>query len=125
MQTIEVNVIDLYLLENRSITAKVNGYPIDNQNGYKIIAGEENATQFKIASIPEKYEYYTLTVEMVNSRGYGIEETEIKDKMFTLPVGMAVAGYGEIQIRAKRTIDDEEINVPFYLIKVKVHISTQ
>ena len=121
MQTIEVNVIDLYLLENRSITAKVNGYPIDNQNGYKIIAGEENATQFKIASIPEKYEYYTLTVEMVNSRGYGIEETEIKDKMFTLPVGMAVAGYGEIQIRAKRTIDDEEINVPFYLIKVKVH----
>lgn len=121
MQTIEVNVIDLYLLENRSITAKVNGHPIDNQNGYKIIAGEENATQFKIASIPEKYEHYTLTVEMVNSRGYGIAETEIKDKMFTLPVGMAVAGYGQIQIRAKRTIDDEEINVPFYLIKVKVH----
>lgn len=118
--TVEVNVIDLYLLESRSIVAKVNGYPIDNQNGYKIIAGEENATQFKIASVPEKYEYYTLTVEMVNSRGYGIEETEIKDKTFSLPVGMAVAGYGQILIRAKKTVDGTEIVVPFNLIRVKV-----
>lgn len=66
MSTNTPNTIDLYLMENRSIMAKVNGYPIGNQNGYLIIAGEENATQFKIASIPDIYSGYTLSVEMVN-----------------------------------------------------------
>ena len=38
MSTNTPNTIDLYLMENRSIMAKVNGYPIGNQNGYLIIA---------------------------------------------------------------------------------------
>lgn len=120
MSTNTPNTIDLYLMENRSIMAKVNGYPIGNQNGYLIIAGEENATQFKIASIPDIYSGYTLSVEMVNSRGAGIEEKEIEDNTFVLPEGMAVAGYGQIQIYAKKTVSGREINVPFNLIRVKV-----
>lgn len=120
MSTNTPNTIDLYLMENRSIMAKVNGYPIGNQNGYLIIAGEENATQFKIASIPDIYSGYTLSVEMVNSRGAGIEEKEIEDNTFVLPEGMAVAGYGQIQIYAKKTVSSREIKVPFNLIRVKV-----
>lgn len=120
MSTNTPNTIDLYLMENRSIMAKVNGYPIGNQNGYLIIAGEENATQFKIASIPDIYSGYTLSVEMVNSRGAGIEEKEIEDNTFVLPEGMAVAGYGQIQIYAKKTVSGREIKVPFNLIRVKV-----
>lgn len=120
MSTNTPNTIDLYLMENRSIMAKVNGYPIGNQNGYLIIAGEENATQFKIASIPDIYSGYMLSVEMVNSRGAGIEEKEIEDNTFVLPEGMAVAGYGQIQIYAKKTVSGREIKVPFNLIRVKV-----
>ena len=120
MSTNTPNTIDLYLMENRSIMAKVNGYPIGNQNGYLIIAGEENATQFKIASIPDIYSGYTLSVEMVNSRGAGIEEKEIEDNTFVLPEVMAVAGYGQIQIYAKKTVSGREIKVPFNLIRVKV-----
>lgn len=120
MSTNTPNTIDLYLMENRSIMAKVNGYPIGNQNGYLIIAGEENATQFKIASIPDIYSGYTLSVEMVNSRGAGIEEKEIEDNTFVLPEGMAVAGYGQIQIYAKKAVSSREIKVPFNLIRVKV-----
>lgn len=120
MSTNTPNTIDLYLMENRSIMAKVNGYPIGNQNGYLIIAGEENATQFKITSIPDIYSGYTLSVEMVNSRGAGIEEKEIEDNTFVLPEGMAVAGYGQIQIYAKKAVSSREIKVPFNLIRVKV-----
>ena len=57
---------------------------------------------------------------MVNSRGAGIEEKEIEDNTFVLPEGMAVAGYGQIQIYAKKTVSGREIKVPFNLIRVKV-----
>lgn len=116
-----VNEIELYLLESRGIVAKMNGSELGAQNGYRIIAGEENATQFRIASVPAKYEDYTWTVEMLNSQGYGIRETEIVNKTFNLPNGMAVAGYGEILITAKKTEEGEETVVPFNPIRVKVN----
>lgn len=118
------NIIELNLLENKSIVATMQGYTLGNENSYKIIAGEENATQFIIRSIPTQYENARITVEMVNSKGYGIEETDIgtveingqEYKGFNLPLGMAVAGYGYILIRAYL----ESENVPFQPLKVKV-----
>ena len=118
------NIIELNLLENKTIVATMQGIPLANENSYKIVAGEENATSFIIKSIPAKYENATLTVEMVNSQGYGIEETNIGTieidfvsyKGFTLPVGMAVAGYGYISIKAY--MGNEK--VVFQPLKVKV-----
>lgn len=108
--------INLSLLENRNIIAQIDGIPLAQENSYKIIAGETNATKFKIVSKPEPYADYTYTVEMVNARGFGISETDIIDSSFVLPIGMAVAGYGYILIKAKK---GEEI-IPFTVLKVKI-----
>lgn len=118
------NIIELNLLENRSIVAKMQGIPLANENSYKIIAGEENATIFSIKSMPVQYENARLTVEMVNAKGCGVEETDIGQIEvdfdtyigFSLPVGMAVAGYGYILIRAY--LGNE--TVPFQPLKIKV-----
>jgi hypothetical protein len=71
------NTINLRLLDNKNIIAELNGIPLAQENSYKIIAGEENATIFKIASKPLQYKDARYTIEMVNSQGYGIEETDI------------------------------------------------
>lgn len=110
------NIINLRLLENKNIIAELNGIPLAQENSYKIIAGEENATQFKIASKPSQYIEARYTVEMVNAQGFGVEETDIIQDTFALPKGMAVAGYGFVQIKAYQ---GEEI-VPFMTLKVKV-----
>ena len=110
------NTINLRLLDNKNIIAELNGIPLAQENSYKIIAGEENATIFKIASKPEQYKNASYTVEMVNSQGFGIDEAGIIDDTFTLPVGMAVAGYGWVQIRAYQG----EEKVPFMTLKIKV-----
>lgn len=118
------NIIELNLLENKSIVATMQGYPLGNENSYKIIAGEENATKFIIKSIPNQYANARLTVEMVNSQGLGIAERELSEievdlvsyKGFVLPKGMAVAGYGYILIRA---YIEEEVAV-FQPLKLKV-----
>lgn len=110
------NIIQLNLLKNKSIIAQTQGIPLANENSYKIIAGEENATKFTITSKPTQYASARYTVEMVNSRGYGIDETDIIDDEFILPKGMAIAGYGYISIKAY--IEDEI--VVFQPLKVKV-----
>ena len=118
------NIIELNLLENKSIVATMQGYPLANENSYKIIAGEENATKFIIKSIPNQYANARLTVEMVNSQGLGIAERELSEievdlvsyKGFILPVGMAVAGYGYVSIKAY--IGDEV--AVFQPLKLKV-----
>lgn len=110
------NTINLRLLENKNIIAELNGIPLANENSYKIIAGEENATIFRIASKPNQYTNARYTVEMVNSQGYGFQEVDIVDNSFVLPKGMAVAGYGLMKIRAYQ---GEEI-VPFANLKIKV-----
>lgn len=120
------NTINLRLLENKNIVAELNGMPLGNANSYKITAGEENSTKFKIASKPQQYANATYTVEMVNSQGYGVKIDNLEEKnkgeyiiqndIFTLPTGMAVAGYGSIQIRAY--LGEEK--VPFEVLKVKV-----
>ena len=118
------NIIELNLLQNKSIVATMQGYPLANENSYKIIAGEENATKFIIKSIPNQYANAKLTVEMVNSQGLGIAERELSEievdtvsyKGFVLPKGMAVAGYGYVSI--KGYIGDEV--AVFQPLKLKV-----
>lgn len=115
------NTINLRLLDNKNIIAELNGIPLAQENSYKIIAGEENATQFVIASKPTQYEMARYTVEMVNSQGYGVDETDIQPNLegklqFNLPEGMAVAGYGWIRITAYQA--DEVVR--FVPLKVKV-----
>lgn len=115
------NTIELNLLENKSIVATMQGIPLANENSYKIIAGEENSTKFIIKSIPNQYANARLTVEMVNAKGYGVAETDINEidvggKGFALPVGMAVAGYGYVSIKAY--IGDEV--AVFQPLKLKV-----
>lgn len=117
------NIIELNLLENRSIVAKMQGIPLANENSYKIIAGEENATIFKVVSIPNQYADKSFTIEMVNAKGYGIEETpivNITNYEFSLPVGMAVAGYSYILFRCKYTENGKQVVVPFQPLKIKV-----
>lgn len=112
--------INLFLLENRKIKAEMDNIPLANDNSYMIIAGEENATDFAILSKPPQLEFAEFTVEMVNSQGYGVEETTIINNTFTLPIGMAVAGYGQILIRAYTTINGEQSVIPFEVLKIKV-----
>lgn len=117
------NTIELKLLENKSIVAQMQGIPLAYENSYKIIAGEENSTIFEITSVPNQYVTYQLTVEMVNSLGYGIAETEIVDNQFILPNGMAIAGYGYILIRAREIPINANVNgevVSFQPLKIKV-----
>ena len=120
------NIIELNLLSNKSIVATMQGYPLANENSYKIIAGEENATKFIIKSIPNQYANARLTVEMVNSQGLGIAERELSEievdlvsyKGFILPVGMAVAGYSYVSIKAyldnsSTTIENGTVSVDY------------
>ena len=120
------NVIELNLLNNKSIVATMQGHPLANENSYKIIAGEENATKFIIKSIPNQYANARLTVEMVNSQGLGIAERKLSEievdlvsyKGFILPVGMAVAGYGYVSIKAyldnsSTTIENGTVSVDY------------
>lgn len=95
------NTIQLKLLENKTIVPYVNGYPYSYEGGYRIIAGEENATEFEISSVPKQYENATFSVRLINSRGYQVPNPVITNNKFILPVGMAVAGYGQILISAK------------------------
>lgn len=111
-----MNTIELNLLDNKYVVAKMQGIPLANENSYRIIAGEENATKFEIVSKPTQYASARYTVEMINSNGYGIAETDIANDEFVLPVGMAVAGYGYISIKAY--LNDEI--VVFTPLKIKV-----
>ena len=127
------NTINLRLLDNKNIIAEMNGIPLAQENSYKIIAGEENATVFKIVSKPNQYVNARYTVEMVNSQGYGVivpdlklveegkVEAYIENDTFQLPVGMAVSGYGYILIKCYFTNEEgkEEV-IPFMVLKIKV-----
>lgn len=110
------NTIQLKLLDNKRVETYVNGYPNAYEGGYRIIAGEQNATEFEISSVPAQYENATYSVSMKNSAGQEVPAPTIIDKKFTLPVGMAVAGYGSIVIAA--TQGDEY--VVWSPVKIKV-----
>ena len=108
--------IKIHLLESRVATATYNDVSIESPNNYRIIAGEENATQFEIVYDQNVWGGYTFSVEMVNSKGYSVEPPTITNNTFTLPDGMATAGYGYIGIKATK---GNEV-VTFMPVKVKV-----
>ena len=115
------NTINIRLLDTKQVRVENLG----GENSYRIIAGEENSTIFAIISKPSQYTSAYYTVEMVNSQGYAIAETAIVNNQFTLPNGMAVAGYGQILIRAYTDYSTDPTityteKVPFQVIPIKV-----
>lgn len=112
-----MNTIQLKLLENKTIIAYWNNQAITYEGGYRIVAGEENATIFEISSVPKQYEHAYISIEMVNSQSLLINPpVQIVDNQFTLPLGMAVAGYGYILF----TITTAEEVVKWVPLKVKI-----
>lgn len=95
------NTIQLKLLANKRIECYVNGYPYSYEGGYRIVAGEKNATIFKIISVPLQYQNASYSVTLKNSAGKIVPAPVLdENKSFTLPAGMAIAGYGSILITA-------------------------
>lgn len=126
--------INLHLLDNKQIKVDMGGIPLGNENSYRIYQGEENATQFTIASKPTKYEnadYYIIFINSQNKRAFldDIIPEPIPDdgqlltsNTFTLPIGMAVKGYGSISIYAiyNNLETGKTEKVPFQTLKVKI-----
>lgn len=118
------NTIQLKLLDNKRIETYVNGYPNAYEGGYRIIAGEENATVFEISSVPSQYENATYSVTLTNSAGANVPAPSIVDRKFTLPAGMAIAGYGNILVTAVVEIDGVIEKVVWTPLKIKVYSDT-
>lgn len=97
------NTIQLKLLENKTVIAEINGKNYAYEGGYRLVAGETNATQFEIVSIPQQYKDFTITVEMQNAQGVSIDSVGVtNNRVFSLPPEMAVAGYGSMTIKAEQ-----------------------
>ena len=95
-----MNTIQLNLLETKQIAAYINGYSYALEGGYRIVAGEQGATEFQITSVPQQYQSATFTVQLINSHKQ-LVKTELQVNLngkFTLPAGMAIAGYGQMLI---------------------------
>lgn len=110
------STIQLFLLENKSIQAKVGGYPYSYEGGYNIVAGDQNATEFAIVSVPSQYADFDISLAMKNARGQNVKPPDIIDNKFMLPIGMAVAGYGNIVI----TLHKGSERAVFLPLKIKV-----
>lgn len=110
------DTIKLHLMENRSIQAEFNNRPYSYEGGINIVAGEVNATQFEIASVPERLAGATVSLAMTNSLKEEVSPPTILDNVFQLPIGMAVAGYGQFVI----TLEKESERVVFLPFKIKV-----
>lgn len=108
--------IKIHLLESRVATATYNDVSIESPNNYRIIEGEKNTTQFELVYDQNVWNGYTFSVKMVNSKGYEVNPPTIENNTFTLPDGMATAGYGYIGIKAEK----ESKVVTFMPVKVKV-----
>lgn len=118
-----MNTIQLNLLDNKTIAAYVNGYSYAYEGGYRIIAGEQNATRFEIVSVPQQYRDATFSIEAINAKKK-LVAIKLEDKGFVLPAGMAVAGYGQLLISCvyMHKVDGKYIeeNVLWLPLKIKV-----
>lgn len=115
-----MGLIELKLSDNKAVTAMVDNYPAAYEGGYRVIAGEQNATKFRLV-YGEKYADYAFSVDMVNSFGYGmrLEQTDIVGDEFVLPTGMATAGYGLIGISAVDKNNPQTV-IKWENVKIKV-----
>lgn len=116
-----MNTIQLKLLENKLIAAYVNGYDYTYEGGYNIVAGEVNATEFEISSVPDQYKEATFYLELKNSKKQIVNPPSIINNKFILPSEMAIPGYGQIVIKAKyfNTSYENYESVEGYLISNK------
>lgn len=122
-----MNTIQLNLLETKQIAAYINGYSYALEGGYRIVAGEQGATEFKITSVPQQYQNATFTVQLINSHKELVKtvlEVPLNGK-FTLPAGMAIAGYGQMLIwcditHESPTYDIEVEKVIWTPLKLKI-----
>lgn len=110
-----MNTIQLNLLETKQIAAYINGYSYALEGGYRIVAGEQGATEFQLTSVPQQYSGAKFTIQLINSHKQ-LVKTELEIPLngkFTLPVGMAVEGYGQMLIWCDITHESptHEINV--------------
>ncbi len=113
--------IQLYLLESKLIRAEVGGYPYAYEGGYNIVAGDQNATEFEVVSVPTQYKDFLVSVNMTNARGQTVMPPDIVNGKFKLPVGMAVAGYGQIVLSLHGTdAGGNNITAVFVPLKIKV-----
>lgn len=87
--------INLKLLLNNTIEVTTT------EQSYRVVAGEQNTTQFVIER-PTGYDDWSLSYEMVNAQGNGFTETVITNNKFFFPASMAVPGYCDIIIRARK-----------------------
>lgn len=115
------NTIQLKLLDNKRVECLINGLPYAYEGGYRIVAGEENATIFEISSKPKQYENAAYSITLTNSAGTIVPAPELVDNKFTLPAEMAAyAGYGSILITALYINGDDIEKVVWTPIKVKI-----
>jgi len=110
--------VNIKLLESKNVHTTQNNVSLDAQNNYKVIAGEDNATEFVIEPESSIYDEqgYVFRVGMVNAAGGSLPPAVIENKTFTLPKTMAVPGYTHLYISA--TLGD--VVVQWMFVKVKV-----
>lgn len=111
-------------------------YEAENEEDYKVIAGENNATTINV-HFPEEYENYSKRVDFKNIRNekwtvplYTPEDQEQEyeeefDKLnfsFTIPSPVTVNGELQIQFIAYLT-DGTDTFVPFEIVKIEVQDS--
>ena len=117
------NTIQLKLLDTKRVECYINGYPYAYEGGYRIVAGEENATKFKISSVPTQYENATFSILLKNAANRSVDSiTDLKSgDIFTLPAEMAqIPGYGSMVIVATLTTDGETETVVWTPVKLKI-----
>ena len=113
------NIVQINLLENKTAQALWNGRPIEYEGGYRIIAGENAATQFELTNVPKQYENVTFTITGYNAGKQVVTFDPVsKGGTFTLPVGMAIAGYSSLVFEC---VNGEEKRVLWTPIKLKVY----
>ena len=120
--------INLHLLDNKQIKVDKDGFPLGNENSYRLMEHEENVSEFHIASKPTDYQNADYYVIFINSQGKRAflddiipepitdDGQLIIDDTFMLPIGMSVAGYGYIRLYAIQGNN----RIEFMPIKVKI-----
>ena len=121
--------IEITLLRNKQ-------YEVENQEEFKVIAGEHNATQI-LVHYPEEYEDYSKRVDFKNIKKakwtIGLYQPEDITKQyddnfdklnfaFTLPSAVTINGEIQMQFIAYLT-DGTETFVPFQIVKLEAEDS--
>jgi len=105
MQNIIIKLLD----NKRTLQSTDNEVQLNAPNGYIIVAGENNTTNFILEFNETKYADFKFRVDMVNARRQKFTPFKPINNEFLLPAQMTVAGYTFITISAKNNLSDEII----------------